>query len=150
MSSNKNQKLSPLDKGEYPEGGRELIKKHPPTNHIINQPNLQKFRRTLRKEGTPAEGALWKILKNKQVEGLRFHRQYSIDNYILDFYCPKIKLAIELDGDYHYHTFVPDHDYERDKELLEKYGIKTIRFENKDVWEQPQSIVDCIVKEATK
>ena len=118
------------------------------TKHVINRRPLRQFRRSLRKDGTPAEAALWNILKAKQVAGLQFRRQYSIDGYILDFYCPSLKLAIELDGDYHYHGFVGERDYNRDAELLQKYGIRSLRFENKDVWEHPEDIVGSIMAEA--
>lgn len=63
-----------------------------------NIASMKYLRKTLRNNGTPAEGKLWSILKNKQVENLTFRRQFSIGKYILDFYCPTLRLAIELDG----------------------------------------------------
>ena len=62
----------------------------------------------------------------------------------MDFYCPSLKLAIELDGDYHYHMEMPDRDWRRDGELQEKYGIKTLRFENKIVFNHPEAILEAI------
>ena len=56
-------------------------------------------RNSLRNNSTAAESTLWKVLRNKQIEGLRFRRQHSIGPYIMDFYCPEIKLCIELDGE---------------------------------------------------
>ena len=68
-------------------------------------------------------------------------------DYILDFYCPALKLAIELDGDYHCHMVMPDRDWKRDRVLFEKFGIKTLRFENIIVFNHPESIRDSILKE---
>ena len=65
---------------------------------------------------------------------------------MLDFYCPSIRLAIELDGDYHYHCAMPERDCARDKELEQKCGIRTLRFENKVVFENPNGIVSQILK----
>jgi very-short-patch-repair endonuclease len=51
---------------------------------------------------TPAEIVLWEALKDKQLSGFRFRKQHPIDEYILDFYCPSARLAVELDGEYHF------------------------------------------------
>ncbi|MBR1786028.1 MAG: endonuclease domain-containing protein [Paludibacteraceae bacterium] len=112
----------------------------------MNNSEMREYRRELRKHGTPAEGALWNILKAKQVAGLQFRRQFSVGQYILDFYCPALRLAIELDGDYHYHWMQPELDYERERTLWEQYTIRVIRFENKLVFQNPQAIVDAILK----
>ena len=114
------------------------------TTHTHNAPELKPFRRALRNNSTEAEKALWNWLKGNKIEGLRFRRQYSIDNHILDFYCPKLRLAIELDGEYHYHGNMLTADYERDAYLFEKYGIRTLRFENHIVFEQPYTIINAI------
>ncbi|MBP5541528.1 MAG: endonuclease domain-containing protein [Bacteroidales bacterium] len=102
---------------------------------------LKNSRRELRSHGTPAEGRLWRYLKNGQVDGLHFRRQFSVGKSILDFYCPELCLAIELDGDYHRH--VTDRDYSRDQEML-SVGITTLRFENHIVFEQPDTIIESI------
>ncbi|ARN76905.1 cytosine methyltransferase [Nonlabens spongiae] len=104
---------------------------------------LKNHRRELRKNATPAERYLWTHLKNKQAFGLRFQRQHSIDNYIVDFYCASIKLIIELDGDYHHHPEQIDKDAKRD-EKLEKLGFKVLRFENKMAFENLDSIIGWI------
>ena len=110
---------------------------------VKNTSAVKNFRRKLRSNSTPAEAALWNILKEKKIAGLQFRRQYSIGNFILDFYCPKIKLAIELDGSYH--DFVDIKDLDRDKYLADNFGIQTIRFENKIVFQQPETIVNSIL-----
>ena len=113
--------------------------------HLKNTQQLKHLRRELRNHSTMAEKSLWNWLKCDQVEGLRFRRQFSIDKFILDFYCPKLKLCIELDGDYHFHVNQPFYDFERDEFLREKFGIHTFRFENKIVLEQPQTIINAII-----
>ena len=126
----------------YPRGGVSQNSKQ-----VMNRPEMKAFRRDLRSHGTTAEGALWNLLKRKQIAGLQFRRQFSIGNHILDFYCPALKLAIELDGDYHYHMGMPDRDWERDRELLGQYGIKTLRFENNMVFRDPETIRYFIMQE---
>jgi very-short-patch-repair endonuclease len=76
---------------------------------------------------------LWNHLNCRQLEGRKFRRQYSIDYYILDFYCPEEKLCIELDGQHHYTEAGRTSDVARDKYLLE-CGIKTLRFANSVVY----------------
>ncbi|MGN0282211.1 MAG: endonuclease domain-containing protein [Prevotella sp.] len=114
--------------------------------HKINQSGMKFLRRRLRNNSTPAECALWKLIKGKHIEGLGFRRQYSVDKYIIDFYCPELKLGIELDGDCHYYGGAKEHDIERENFLLHQYGIRFLRFENKVVFEQPQSIVNKIIE----
>ena len=120
------------------------------TTQVFNTPAMKAHRRELRNNSTPAEKALWNLLKGKQIKGLQFRRQFSVGQHILDFYCPSLKLAIELDGDYHYHMLMPERDEQRDQELLVKNGIKTLRFENKMVFEHPMSIVDAVLQELDK
>ena len=114
--------------------------------HDKNYPVLKSVRRKLRSNGTPAEGALWRILKGRQVGGLRFRRQFSVGVHVLDFYCPSIRLAIELDGEYHHHCAMPQRDCARDNELELRYGIRMLRLENKAVFETPNGIVAQILR----
>ena len=118
-----------------------------PNHHkrIKNIPKVKIIRRELRNHSTKAEKSLWNWLKQDQIKGFRFRRQFSIDNFILDFYCPRLKLCIELDGDYHYHVLQPLKDAERDKLLFDKHGIHTLRFENYIVFEQPHTIINAIL-----
>ena len=69
--------------------------------HLCNDPSIQTKRRALRKTQTAAERKVWSILRNRQMNGIKFYRQYSVENYILDFYAPSKRLAIELDGGHH-------------------------------------------------
>jgi very-short-patch-repair endonuclease len=99
---------------------------------IFNRKSLKEKRKKLRNNPTQAEAFLWGYLKNSQFEGKKFRRQTSIKNYIVDFYCPEEKLVIELDGDFHFDEKVIKADEKRSK-LLEKEGLKVIRFENQEV-----------------
>lgn len=107
---------------------------------LKNKPELKEQRRLLRTYGTAAEATLWGMLKNRQT-GLRWRRQFSVGPYILDFYCPEIKLAIELDGKDHFTDSGLKHDMERSRYLEENHSIRVLRFENKMVWEQPEIIM---------
>ncbi|MBC7391167.1 MAG: endonuclease domain-containing protein [Opitutaceae bacterium] len=100
---------------------------------LNNLPKLKTRRTELRKALTPAEATLWKHLQNSQFEGKKFRRQHSVGNYILDFYCPSEKLAVELDGAGHFTEEGVEYDEKR-TEFLKSIGIKVIRFENENVF----------------
>jgi len=89
-------------------------------------------RRVLRNNPTPQEELLWDRIKGRQLNGLKFRRQYSVGPYILDFYCPAIKLAIELDGAIHQVDDRPEYDAER-QAYIERFGIRFARFTNDDI-----------------
>ena len=99
---------------------------------IYNRNYLKSRRKELRNNSTKAEIILWKYLKGSQLEGRKFRRQQSIGNYIVDFYCPKERLVIELDGEVHFNKDAIEYDKLR-TEYLESKFIKVIRFENKEV-----------------
>ena len=128
------------------EGAGGSMTKH----HEQNNSKMKTFRRKLRNNSTLAEKTLWNWLKDDNINGLRFRRQYSIGNYILDFYCPKLKFAIELDGDYHYHGGVGKADYFREQYLKQRFGITTLRFENCIALQQPYVIINAIINFADK
>ncbi len=92
----------------------------------------------MRNNSTPAECELWNCLKGKRIRNLKFRRQHSIGNYIVDFYCPKLKLDIELDGEYHIYN--EEYDRLRDGKLC-SLGITTLRYENLMVFEHPNVIL---------
>lgn len=108
---------------------------------FANQPHLKTLRKELRNNLTPAEAALWKVLQSGQLEGRKFRRQHSFGNYILDFYCPAEKLAVELDGRHHFSEAGFEADSERTA-FLNSYGIKVLRFENKEMFEQLDGILE--------
>lgn len=120
-----------------------------PNKPIHNKKYLKNYRKDLRNNLTSAEAKLWSLLKSKQLEGRKFRRQHSIDNFIIDFYCPKEKLVIELDGQVHYNPVSEGKDYKRDL-ILKNYGITVLRFENKMIFEQQEIVLNAIKEEFKK
>ncbi len=99
--------------------------------------------RDLRAHMTDAERHLWRHLRRKQILGLQFYRQKPIHQYIVDFYCPRAHLVIEVDGGQH---FQPDHaeqDRERDA-VLEQLGLETLRFSNRDILQHLDQVLATI------
>lgn len=94
----------------------------------------------LRSNMPKAEIILWSKLKGKQLNGLKFRRQYSVEKFIIDFYCPQVKLAIEIDGDSHYAERAEIRDEERQK-IIESYGINVLRFTNQHIYENVDGVV---------
>ena len=107
---------------------------------IHNRKHLESFRKELRENLTPAEAFLWKNLQKRQLKGRKFRRQHSIENFIVDFYCPEEKLIIELDGEIHKNATAEEKDRKRDKRL-EELGFKVLRFENKMVFDFLPSVL---------
>ena len=92
---------------------------------------------------TRPEAILWNYLKQKQIVGQRFLRQFSIDKYIVDFYCQKINLAIEIDGDTHLNKVEKEYDTIRQNEI-ENLGIIFLRFNNYDIYHGMDNVIHCI------
>ncbi|MBQ0735854.1 endonuclease domain-containing protein [Aquimarina celericrescens] len=107
---------------------------------LHNKPELKTYRRELRKNITSAEAFLWNYLQNKKLGGRKFRRQHSIKNYIVDFYCAKEKLIIELDGEVHKNNKSQEKDFNRDQEL-ENLGFTVVRFENYMVFDHLPSVL---------
>ena len=105
--------------------------------------HLKKYARQLRENTTDAEKALWSKIRAKQMKGAQFYRQKPIGNYIVDFYCPKGKLVIELDGGQHYSEEGKAKDILRD-ETLEGLGLKVIRFSDIEVFKNMQGVIERI------
>jgi len=104
--------------------------------------NIEKSR-TLRKNQTIAEQKLWNVLRNRQLFGAKFRRQFFIDKYILDFYSPGYKLGIEADSGQHYEDAGRQRDRLRTKELS-KYGIKLLRFSDLDILNNIDGVCEVI------
>jgi len=95
-------------------------------------PHLLHLARNNRKNMTIAERKLWARIRKKQLNGHKFLRQRPIGNYIVDFYCPKAKIVIELDGEQHYSEKGLIRDKERDA-YLNSLGLNVLRFSNNDI-----------------
>ena len=92
---------------------------------------------------TDAENMLWLRLRRKQLKGHPFYRQKIIDKYIVDFYCAKANLVIELDGGQHYSDTGQEKDRTR-KDVLGKMGLKVLRFSDRDVFENMGGVMERI------
>ena len=98
-------------------------------NIIPYNPKLREYAKELRNNSTLCEILLWEQIKNKAL-GVEFKRQVPILEYIVDFYCQEIRLAIEVDGSIHDFRYIEDAQRQRE---MEKYGITFIRFTNKEI-----------------
>jgi len=116
---------------------------------IHNQKSMKEIRRNLRHSLTPAEASLWKALQGSKLAGKKFRRQHSIGNYVVDFYCPECKLAIELDGEKHFNTIASEYDLRR-TEFLSRNNIRVLRFENRAVFEHPEGVLQAIKDHLSK
>lgn len=112
------------------------------TRHRIH-PVIRQFARELRQPLTPMEAALWRILRNRNLE-YKFRRQHAIDFFIIDFYCADVKLCIEIDGDTHLTLEQQEYDSAR-TEYLESLGRTVIRFTNRDVRYNINTVVQGIL-----
>lgn len=110
---------------------------------VYHLTELKDRRRDLRKKSTTPEKVLWEKLRNNQL-GLKFRRQYSVRGYVLDFYCAKAKLGIELEGGIHRRKEQIIYDNYR-KKYLEAFNIKIIYFLNEEVIEDVESVLEKIL-----
>jgi very-short-patch-repair endonuclease len=98
---------------------------------------------------------LWGRLKGRQLEGYKFRRQYGVENFVIDFYCPELKLAVEIDGDSHYihpHPLLGKEGNkgrlsDRERQMrIEIFGIQFLRFTNLEIYENLGGVLAAIVK----
>ncbi len=109
---------------------------------IPYNPKLKALAKKLRESMTISESMLWLGLKQKQL-GYDFDRQRPIDEYIVDFYCKELKLAIEIDGESHDHPDAYINDIKR-QEKLESLGIHFLRFDDDEVKANPDNVIEAI------
>ena len=109
------------------------------SNHPVNK----EYRRLLRRTETSVERMLWRKLKGKQLDGYRFRQQHGYGPYILDFYCPSIRLCIELDGRVHDNEIVKQKDKERTL-FLQQQKIHVLRIKNEEVEEDIEDVLNKI------
>ena len=105
--------------------------------------NLKTIARVLRKNMTDAERLLWSRLRRKQIKRYQFYRQRKIGNYLVDFYCPKANVVIEVDGGQHYSEPGTEFDNLRDKQLAD-LGLRVLRFSNMDVLQNIDGVIEYI------
>jgi len=110
---------------------------------IPYKPHLKELARKLRNNSTKTEVLLWNEIKKKKMQGYDFDRQRPIDDYIVDFYCKDLKLAIEIDGESH----IGEEEFDKVRqERLESLGVRFLRFNSLDVFYN----LDKVVKEIEK
>lgn len=108
-------------------------------------PKLTALARKLRNNSTKSEIFLWKCLKGKRIYEYDFHRQKPIDNYIIDFFCHELKLAIEIDGYSHY--FPDEHIKDMEKDIkLNTLGINVLQFEDSWIFHDLENVLRTIEK----
>jgi very-short-patch-repair endonuclease len=110
---------------------------------VRNQRSNKRSRQTLRSSLTAAEAVLWNCLKQQQLCGKKFRRQAGIGPYIVDFLCPECGLVIELDGEAHFSPNADQYDDPRTK-YLEKQGLRVLRFENIEIAEDLDRVLETI------
>ncbi len=108
-----------------------------------NSIEQKETRKQLRNNATSSEALLWKALRGRNAGGYKFRRQQGIGSYILDFYCPELRLCIELDGSSHDHKYEYD---ERRTAFLNEQGIKVVRFHNEVVLANVDAVAREIVR----
>jgi len=107
---------------------------------------LKEISRQLRKNMTNAEKRLWAKIRMRQLQGYQFYRQKPIGDYIVDFFCPRAKLVIELDGSHHLIGETIEYDRIRD-DYLSSLGLRVLRFTNTEVMTNIKGVVERIAEE---
>ncbi len=107
---------------------------------------LKEISRQLRKNMTDAERRLWAKIRMRQLQGYQFYRQKPIGDYIVDFFCPRAKLIIELDGSHHLIGETIEYDRIRD-DYLSSLGLRVLRFTNADVLTCIEGVIERIENE---
>jgi len=110
---------------------------------IYYNPCQKEKARELRNNCTQSEKYLWEELKGKQLRGFDFHRQKPIGEYIVDFFCPELMLAIEIDGDSHIGREAEDEERQM---VIEGKGIKFLRFDDQEVKINLKAVLERIIK----
>ena len=110
---------------------------------VFSRKELKARRRGLRKLLPDPERALWTRLRNRQLSGYKFRRQYSIENFVVDFYSPEAKLVIEIDGSNHTRKAIRAYDAWR-QNLIILQGVKVIRFSNEEVINNMDVVLETI------
>jgi very-short-patch-repair endonuclease len=110
---------------------------------LFYNPKLKHISRQLRSNMTDAEKLLWSKLRAKQLKGKQFYRQRIIGDYIVDFYCPKANLIVELDGGQHYTNEGIKKDKMRDNSIRER-GYKILRFSDREIFENLAGVIERI------
>ena len=112
-------------------------------------PEMQAAARALRRRMTPAETTLWAALRGGQVAGLRFRRQHAVGTFVLDFYCPAARLALEVDGKIHTRQDVAEHDALR-QQGIENHEVRVLRLRNDEIETDLETVLEKIREAASQ
>ncbi len=115
----------------------------------VNKPKLKNIRRLHRNHPTPWEWKLWQYLKDRQIDGHKFRRQVSIENYVVDFCCLDLKLIVEVDGCGHLHQKQKIKDEQRSTDL-KKWSYVVIRFFNNEIDENLNEVLEIISQKCSE
>jgi very-short-patch-repair endonuclease len=119
------------------------------TIHRKATPRKKRFAKKLRRKLTRAECAFWEICQTLKTEGVIFWRQVVLCGYVADFWCPKLKLVVEIDGDSHLSESAQSYDRHRARVMRDKHEAKTVRFTNFEVINNP-AIVEAKLREVIR
>jgi very-short-patch-repair endonuclease len=108
-------------------------------------PKLKATGRQLRQNLTASERALWRRLRGKQLAGVQFYQQKPIGDYIVDFYAPKAKLVIEIDGSQHFEAHQAEKDRKRD-EYLGGLGLMVLRFNSRQALKETEAVMEVVYR----
>jgi very-short-patch-repair endonuclease len=111
--------------------------------HLEATPIVFGYANALKKEMTEAEKIMWKKLRNRKINGLKFRRQHPIGKFILDFYCYELRLAIEIDGNIHKQEDIKEKDEGRTY-MLTEWEITVLRFTNEEVINKMAFVLETI------
>ena len=110
---------------------------------LLYNKELKEYSRSLRKNMTDAERLIWSRIRRKQLKDCQFYRQKIIGNYIADFYCPKAKLVVEIDGGQHYSSAGKQKDKVRD-DYMTQLGLEVLRFSDAEVFNDLDAVLEVI------
>jgi len=114
-------------------------------NIVRRATTMRELAREMRKNMTKEERILWNVLRHNQLCGLQFYRQAAIDRYIVDFYCPRKRLVVEVDGGIHKEEDQQEHDEVRD-EVLKERDLRILRVTNKEVLHDLENVLKKIAR----
>ena len=107
---------------------------------IFNQLSNKSFRKDLRNEMPSAERILWNHLRKRQLLDFKFRRQHGVGPYVVDFFCPALRLVVEVDGDSHFRLKEQEHDKKRD-EYLKHVKLHVVRFTNDQIYQDLEEVL---------
>ncbi len=107
---------------------------------IFNKKELRERRQFLRCHSTEPEKLVWERIRKKQLHGVGFRRQVSIGGYVVDFYCPQLRLAIEIEGSSHERQETREYDVVRE-EAISELGIEILKYTNEEVQDSIDRVV---------